>query len=464
MPSTNKLTETGINLYNTLSRDKQPLVPRDAGTVSLYVCGVTPYDALHIGHARAFMAYDVLRRVLEARGLVVKHIQNVTDVEDKIIERAKYLGESSLDLAARFAGEALEDTIALNILPAHEYPRVSGHMPEILELVEGLESKGLAYEKEGDVYFDVSKDEDYGKLSGQRVADLEAGARVDVEDKKDDPLDFALWKTAKLGEPAWDSKYGRGRPGWHIECSAMALKTLGAGFDIHGGARELVFPHHENEVAQSESYLDGEPFANIWWHCGELRVEGRKMSKSLGNFLTVRDALKKANANEWRLLFLQTHPRSPLDYSDTRLEQTKSSWARIENTLESTVEFDPASVSEAAQTFETKFDASLADDMNTPDALSVVFDAISDFNRSEDVSLGAAIRWKLEMLGFTFAAKSLGGNDVTPQLLDLLIDVRNAARERRDFKTSDAVRDRLKDLGIALEDTASGTRWKLERA
>jgi cysteinyl-tRNA synthetase len=464
-------TETGINLYNTLKRDKQPLVLREAGTVSLYVCGVTPYDALHIGHARAFMAYDVLRRVLEARGLVVKHIQNVTDVEDKIIERAKYLGESSLDLASRFAGEALEDTLALNILPAHEYPKVSGHMPEILELVEGLESKGYAYEKEGDVYFDVSRDEDYGKLSGQRVADLEAGARVDVEDKKDDPLDFALWKTAKLGEPAWESKYGKGRPGWHIECSAMALKTLGAGFDIHGGARELVFPHHENEVAQSESYLDGESFANIWWHCGELRVEGRKMSKSLGNFLTVRDALKKASPNEWRLLFLQTHPRSPLDYSDTRLEQTKSSWVRIENALESTVEIRVPTegradtlLSEAAQTFATKFDAALADDMNTPDALSVVFDAISDFNRSSDASLGATIRVKLEMLGFTFAAKSLGGNDVTPQLLDLLIEVRNGARERRDWKTSDAVRDRLKDLGIALEDTATGTRWKLERA
>jgi cysteinyl-tRNA synthetase len=454
--------QTGINLYNTLRRDKEELVLREAGVVSLYVCGVTPYDALHIGHARAFMAYDVLRRVLEARGLRVRHIQNVTDVEDKIIERAKTLGESSLGLAERFASEALEDTLALGILPAHDYPRVSGHMPEIIELVEGLENKGYAYAREGDVYFDVSKDEDYGKLSGQKPADLEAGARVGVEDKKDDPLDFALWKKAKLGEPAWDSKYGRGRPGWHIECSAMALKALGAGFDIHGGARELVFPHHENEVAQSESYLDGESFANIWWHCGELRVEGRKMSKSLGNFLTVRDALKKANANEWRLLFLQTHPRSPLDYSDTRLEQTKSSWARLENALaESTV--DSGLSSDLAQAFQSKFDAALADDLNTPDALSVAFDAITEFNRSRDAALGASIRANLEMLGFTFTEKSLGGNDVTPQLLDLLIEVRDAARERRDWKTSDAVRDRLKALGIALEDTATGTRWKLER-
>jgi cysteinyl-tRNA synthetase len=458
-------TQTGINLYNTLSRDKQELVLREAGVVSLYVCGVTPYDALHIGHARAFMAYDVLRRVLEARGLRVKHIQNVTDVEDKIIERAKYLGESSLDLAARFAGEALEDTIALNILPAHEYPKVSGHMDEILELVEGLEDKGYAYAKEGDVYFDVSRDEDYGKLSGQKPADLEAGSRVNVEEKKDDPLDFALWKKAKLGEPAWESKYGKGRPGWHIECSAMALKTLGPGFDIHGGARELVFPHHENEVAQSESYLDGQSFANIWWHCGELRVEGRKMSKSLGNFLTVRDALKKADANEWRLLFLQTHPRSPLDYSDTRLEQTKSSWARLENTLgQSTVEYDRTSASSAAQTFQTRFDAALADDMNTPDALAVVFDAVTEWNRSGDASLGAAIRANLEMLGFRFSKRELGGqSDVTPQLLDLLISVRDAARERRDWKTSDEIRDRLKTIGIALEDTPDGTRWKLER-
>ena len=461
MPETS--TQTGIQLYNTLRRDKQELVLRHAGEVSLYVCGVTPYDALHIGHARAFMAYDVLRRVLEARGLRVKHIQNITDVEDKIIERAKTLGESSLELASRFAAEALEDTLALGILPAHDYPRVSGHMPEIIELVEGLEDRGYAYAREGDVYFDVSKDEDYGKLSGQKIADLEAGARVGVEDKKDDPLDFALWKKARLGEPSWDSKYGKGRPGWHIECSAMALKTLGPGFDIHGGARELVFPHHENEVAQSESFLDGQSFANIWWHCGELRVEGRKMSKSLGNFLTVRDALKKANANEWRLLFLQTHPRSPLDYSDTRLEQTKSSWARLENALGEvgTVDFDRTS--DLSQAFQTKFDAALADDLNTPDALSVAFDAISEFNRSADAALGAAIRANLEMLGFTFVAKSLGGNDVTPQLLDLLIEVRLAARERRDWKASDAIRDRLKELGIALEDTPAGTRWKLER-
>lgn len=461
--SETQTSSTGINLYNTLRRDKEELVLREPGVVSLYVCGVTPYDALHIGHARAFMAYDVLRRVLEARGLQVRHIQNVTDVEDKIIERAKSLGESSLDLAARFAGEALEDTLALGILPAHDYPRVSGHMDEIIELVEGLEDRGYAYAREGDVYFDVSKDEDYGKLSGQKPADLEAGARVGVEDKKDDPLDFALWKKARLGEPAWNSKYGRGRPGWHIECSAMALKALGPGFDIHGGARELVFPHHENEVAQSESYLDGQTFANIWWHCGELRVEGRKMSKSLGNFLTVRDALQKANANEWRLLFLQTHPRSPLDYSDTRLEQTKSSWARLENALAEIGSSDYDRAAALAAAFQAKFDIALEDDLNTPDALSVAFDAITEFNRSGDADLGAAIRANLEMLGFTFAAKSLGGNDVTPQLLDLLIEVRDAARERRDWKTSDAVRDRLKTLGIALEDTPTGTRWKLER-
>jgi cysteinyl-tRNA synthetase len=456
--------QTGIQLYNTLLRDKEELVLREPGTVSLYVCGVTPYDALHIGHARAFMAYDVLRRVLEARGLKVRHIQNITDVEDKIIARAKTLGEDSLEMAARFAAEALEDTIALNILPAHDYPRVSHHMPEIIELVQGLEQRGYAYSRGGDVYFDVSKDEDYGKLSGQRIDDLEAGARIDPGEHKDDPLDFALWKNAKLGEPAWESPYGEGRPGWHIECSAMALKALGPGFDIHGGARELVFPHHENEVAQSESYLDGQSFANIWWHCGELRVEGRKMSKSLGNFLTVRDSLKQADANEWRLLFLMTHPRSPLDYSDTRLEQTKSSWTRLENALLEAPAgpFDRASGSEAAVQFLDKFDAALSDDLNTPDALAVAFDAVTDTNRTGDASLAAAVRSALEMLGFQFVSRGMN-DELTPKLLEILIQVRNDARERRDWKGSDAVRDRLKDLGIVLEDTPEGTRWKIEK-
>ncbi|HEX8834313.1 MAG TPA: cysteine--tRNA ligase, partial [Abditibacteriaceae bacterium] len=393
-PNTNS-TNTGIQLYNTLARDKEELVLREPGVVSLYVCGVTPYDALHIGHARAFMAYDVLRRVLEARGLRVRHIQNITDVEDKIIERAKQSGVEPLELAARFAAEALEDTRALGILPAHEYPRVSDNMIPITDLIKGLEDRGYAYARNGDVYFDVSKDEDYGKLSGQKIDDLQSGARVEAGEAKDDPLDFALWKGAKAGEPAWESQWGSGRPGWHIECSAMALNILGPGFDIHGGARELVFPHHENEVAQSESFLDGQTFAKIWWHCGELRVEGKKMSKSLGNFLTVRDALELADANVWRLLFLMTHPRSPLDYSETRLKQTRSSWTRLENAVllarkagEGTTE--STEPSDAAHAFQTAFDAALTDDLNTPVALAVVFDAVSEYNRNADASLAAA--------------------------------------------------------------------------
>ncbi|MBW3635899.1 MAG: class I tRNA ligase family protein, partial [Armatimonadetes bacterium] len=264
-----------ISLYNSLSRQKEPLSPRVEGEISLYVCGVTPYDKLHIGHARAFLTYDVLRRFLESRGLVVRHIQNVTDIDDKIINRAREVGQEPLALASHFHEESLAELAQLDILPAHQYPKVTTHIQPILNMVEKLESVGYAYAVDGDVYFDVSQDEDYGKLSGQRVEDLNAGARIEAGDIKDDPADFALWKGAKEGEPAWESRYGAGRPGWHIECSAMALEILGAGFDIHGGARELMFPHHENEIAQSESFLgEGSTFANVWWHCGELRVGG----------------------------------------------------------------------------------------------------------------------------------------------------------------------------------------------
>ena len=465
MSTSTSTSNSPLFLQNTLSRSREELIPREPGVVSLYVCGVTPYDALHIGHARAFMAYDVLRRVLESHGLRVQHIQNVTDVEDKIINRARESGEEPLVLAKRFSDEALEDTRALNILPAHEYPRVSENMVPILDLIQGLERKGFAYAKGGDVYFDVSKDLDYGKLSGQKPEELEAGARVETGEIKDDPLDFALWKSAKAGEPSWNSPYGNGRPGWHIECSAMALNILGPGFDIHGGARELVFPHHENEVAQSESYLgEGQSFAKIWWHCGELRVEGRKMSKSLGNFLTVRDALKLADANVWRLLFLMTHPRSPLDYSSKKLEETKSAWTRLQNALleQKTGEIEYSN-DQATANFVAQFEAALSDDLNTPEAIAAVFDAVGEWNRTQNAQVAQAARAALETLGFIFQATEIG-DALTPQLLGVLIQVRNDARERRDWKTSDQIRDQLKALNVVLEDTTDGTKWKIERA
>ena len=339
-----------IALYNTLSRKKEEVIPREAGKISLYVCGVTPYDALHIGHARAFLTYDVLRRVLEWRELEVVHVQNVTDVDDKIINRANELGVDPLELASRFAEEGAQELDQLGCLRAHHYPRVTGNIENIVHMIEGLIEKGYAYAKGGDVYFDVSKDEDYGKLSGQKVEDLQSGARIAPGDLKDDPLDFALWKNAKAGEPAWRSPWGDGRPGWHIECSAMALDLLGEGFDIHGGARELAFPHHENEVAQSESYLDGRCFAKTWWHCGELRVNGVKMSKSLGNFITLQEGFANASPQVWRLLFLMTHPQSPLDYSEDKLQQSKTSWARLTNALAEVPERD--SDSDAARAFE----------------------------------------------------------------------------------------------------------------
>ena len=462
-----------IQLYNTLSRSKEPLAPRTPGEISLYVCGVTPYDKLHIGHARAFLTYDVLRRFLESKGFRVRHIQNVTDIDDKIINRAREVGRDPLELASQFHEDSLVELAQLNILPANEYPRVTTHIAPILAMVQELETKGYAYAAEGDVYFDVSKDDDYGKLSGQRVEELNAGARIEPGDKKTDAADFALWKAAKEGEPSWDSPYGAGRPGWHIECSAMALELLGPGFDIHGGARELVFPHHENEIAQSESFLPhGENFANVWWHCGELRVGGQKMGKSLGNFVSLDNALNMAPKNVWRLLFLQTHPRSPLDYSPSDkeisltqpskiLEQAKSSWARINNALGELAPSNDAATSDVAAAFEAQFDAALCDDLNTPEALAAAFDAVSNFNRSGDLSLGWAARAALEMLGFSFDVESVG-DELTPQLLGLLIEVRDGARARRDFRESDRIRDRLKEVGIALEDGPDGTKWKRE--
>ncbi len=447
-----------LSLYNTLSREKEPVVPRIEGEISMYVCGVTPYDKLHIGHARAFLTYDALRRVLENRGLRVRHVQNVTDIDDKIIKRAAELGQDPLQLAAGFHEESLRELALLDILPAGEYPRVTTHIAPILAMVEELETRGFAYAREGDVFFDVSKDEDYGKLSGQRPEELRAGARIMPGETKDDPADFALWKSAKPGEPAWPSRYGAGRPGWHIECSAMALEILGEGFDIHGGARELVFPHHENEIAQSESFLgDGHDFANVWWHCGELRVNGQKMGKSLGNFITLEDALKLAPKNVWRLLFLQTHPRSPLDYTGDKLTQFKNSWARIHNALERAPQTAPSS--DAATRFQAEFAAALDDDLNTPEAIAAVFDAVSEFNRAGDEALGAAARRAMEMLGFSFEEEQVG-DELTPQLLELLIEVRQSARQRRDFSTGDTIRKRLGELGIALEDGVEGTSWK----
>lgn len=464
------MSATGIYLNNTLSRQKEELTPRRPGEISLYVCGVTPYDKLHIGHARAFLTYDVLRRFFEGEGLKVRHVQNVTDIDDKIINRAREVNRDPLELAAHFHEESLVELAQLDILPAHEYPRVTKHIDPIIKMVDRLAHTGYAYARGGDVYFDVSEDEDYGKLSGQRVEDLNAGSRIEPGELKEEAADFALWKGAKPGEPAWDSPWGPGRPGWHIECSAMALELLGEGFDIHGGARELVFPHHENEIAQSESFLGGnKTFAKVWWHCGELRVGGQKMSKSLGNFVSVSDALNLAPKNVWRLLFLQTHPRSPLDYSEDKLVQAKSSWTRIANAVTAALKDVPgqdaaeagAQPTEASTAFAARFRGALADDLNTPESLAAVFEAVSEINRSHDTALALAVKSALESIGFSLetAAASEG---IAGDLVDLIIEIRQDARERRDFKTSDLIRDRLGALGIVLEDSANGTTWKQE--
>ena len=458
-------SSTGVFLYNSLSRTREELVPREEGKVSLYVCGVTPYDVLHIGHARAFVVYDALRRTLESRGLEVLHVQNVTDIDDKIINAAAKSNTTAQELADRFSAEALVELEQLNVLPAHQYPRVTAHIEPIVSMVQVLERKEFAYARGGDVYFDVSKDQSYGTLSGQNPEELRSTGRIDPGELKDDPLDFALWKGAKPGEPSWESPWGPGRPGWHIECSAMALEILGPAFDIHGGARELIFPHHENERAQSESYLFGEAqstFARTWWHCGVVMVDGQKMSKSLGNFLSVKDALEIADRNEWRLFFLMTHPTSPLDYTEERLAQSQNAWARLYSSLHQAA---PASEkSESAVRFEEKFQAALCDNLSTPSALAAVFEAVSQSNREGDASLAGAAKEALQVLGFTFETRAQNDlGDLSPALIEMLIQVRNSARERRDFKSSDEIRAKLAELKIVLEDTPEGTRWKIER-
>ncbi|MBI3920454.1 MAG: cysteine--tRNA ligase [Armatimonadetes bacterium] len=470
-------------VYNTLQRRKEEFAPREPGRVSMYVCGVTPYDAMHVGHARTFMAYDVLRRYLESRGLELCHVQNVTDIDDKIIARATHLGEEPVLLAKRFMEEALRDCDSLGLLRAHLYPTVSGHMQEIIEMIEALVGKGAAYLREGSVYFDVSAFPGYGRLSHQNTEEMQSSGRIETDENKADPLDFALWKSAKPGEPCWDSPWGPGRPGWHIECSAMSLKYLNNGFDIHGGAIELQFPHHENEVAQSEAYTGEPPFVRYWLHSGVVFVNGQKMSKSLGNFVTVKDILKVTSAEALRLMFFTTHYRSPFDYSDSKVEESKAAWERVQQSLRLldrergdrtgkpvNCEGIEGPLAEQAVRAEARFHQAMEDDFNTPLALATLFELVSESNRyfsenppPEERRVQAAVALckltqLLSVLGFSTSDE--GGEEAVDQsadLLNLLVEVRQMARSQKQFALADVIRDRLKDLGYVLEDHAEGT-------
>ncbi|MHB9026895.1 MAG: cysteine--tRNA ligase [Armatimonadota bacterium] len=476
-----------IHLYNTLTRQQEPLITREAGKVSMYVCGVTPYDYPHLGNARAIVAFDIIRRYLEYSGYQVMYVQNFTDIDDKIINRSNELGVPWETLPERFIKVYFEEMDSLNVKRATVYPKATDNIQEIINLVQALLEKGYAYEVDGDVYYEVRKFAPYGGLSNRDINEMRSGARVEVSEQKRDPLDFALWKAAKPGEPSWESPWGPGRPGWHIECSAMSLKYLGIGFDIHGGGQDLIFPHHENEIAQSEGASSGEIFARYWLHNGFVTINKEKMSKSLGNFFTVREILEQYAPEVVRYFLTSAHYRSPLDFSTEGLDHAKAAYerlslgafniARVLTAGEQSPEDRPeqsADLLRALEASEADFRAAMDDDFNTAKAVVVLFDLTGEANRlinnkqfTPDATAlktlsdtRAQILLLADVLGIRLVAEERAEGVLMPQLMDLLITLRAQARQRKDYAQSDAIRDRLREIGIILEDTPQGTVWR----
>ncbi|MCC2959051.1 cysteine--tRNA ligase [Massilia sp. IC2-278] len=460
-----------LKIYNTLAREKQVFVPMEAGKVGMYVCGMTVYDYCHVGHARMMMAFDVIYRWLMASGYEVKYVRNITDIEDKIIKRAAENGETMSSLVNRFTKYMDEDTEALGILPPNFVPRATEHVPGMLSIIDMLEAKGLAYRSEdGDVNFAVRDFEGYGKLSGKSLDDLRAGERVDINTGKRDPLDFVLWKAAKESEPdeaKWDSKWGRGRPGWHIECSAMSCALLGEHFDIHGGGQDLQFPHHENEIAQSEGAFGG-PMVNYWIHNGFVRVDNEKMSKSLGNFFTIRDVLKKYDAEVVRFFILRSHYRSPLNYSDVHIDDAKAALTRLYTALADIHLGDEAAV-DWNEEHAVRFREAMDDDFNTPLAVAELFDLASEVNRTESVATARQLKALAGVLGllerapqdFLQAGVGAGEGGLDETQIASLIEQRAAAKKARNFAEADRIRTELTAAGIILEDKPDGTtNWR----
>ena len=452
-----------MKLYNTLSGRKEDFATSD-GNVRMYVCGITPYAPSHIGHAMMSVVFDVVRRYLEFRGYTVTHIQNFTDVDDKIIVAANDLGIPTTELAESNIQQYLEEMDALNVLRAHTYPRATTEIPAIVDMIESLEMQGYAYNVGGDVYFRVRRNDDYGKLSRRSSEDLLAGARVEVDETKEDPRDFALWKSQKPGEPAWNSPWGAGRPGWHIECSAMSMRYLEEGVDIHGGGQDLIFPHHENEIAQSESYSQQKPFARFWLHNGLLSINEDKMSKSIGNVITVGEALSRFSAPALRLFFLSSHYRNPLVYSDQNILAQERAIERIRNAANSDGKCADGEVLDASE-YRRTFVEAMDDDFNTPRALAAIFDLSRDINRSSEQgndtsSAQKTLRELVGVLGIDLnEPTSDASGDIAP-FVDLLVQIRTELRSARQFALADKIRDELADRGVSLEDSGSGTEWR----
>jgi cysteinyl-tRNA synthetase len=464
-----------LEIFNSLSGGKEPFEPIEPGRVRMYVCGMTVYDHCHLGHARVMVVFDLVVRYLRSRGYRVHYVRNITDIDDKIIDRARELGEDYHALTARFIEAMHEDAEALGIERPDEEPRATEAMGRIIAMIARLVDLGHAYHApNGDVYYAVSSYPRYGQLSRKRLEELRAGARVEVADAKRDPLDFVLWKTAKPDEPYWDSPWGRGRPGWHIECSAMATNCLGPHLDIHGGGEDLKFPHHENEIAQSEP-VTGQPFVNLWMHNGFVRVDEEKMSKSLGNFFTVRELLERYPAEAIRYFIVASQYRSPLNYSAQHLESAQAALARLYTALRG-LKAAPAKPLEP--TFLARFQAAMDDDFNTPEALAVLFDLAREINRVRGNNalaagrLAATLRGLGELLGLLQSDPDIYLQSLPPsqeaaelsrQAIEHLIDLRNAARRDKDWARADRIRADLKARGILLEDGAAGSTWRREK-
>lgn len=489
-------------VYNTLTKQKEPFVPLEPGTVKLYVCGVTVYDLCHVGHARSAIVFDVIYRYLKSRGYRVVYVRNFTDIDDKIIKRAQEEGTDYRTIADRYIRAFYEDMDALDVLRPDIEPLATDNIPQMIEIIRRLEEKGIAYKAGTDVYFAVEKFPDYGKLSGRSLDDMMAGARVEVDAHKRNPLDFVLWKGSKPGEPAWDSPWGPGRPGWHIECSAMGSRFLGPTFDIHGGGKDLIFPHHENEIAQSEAAF-GVPFVRYWLHNGFVNINNEKMSKSLGNFFTIRDILKAVHPEALRLFVISKHYRNPVDFSDEALNEAERALERLYGTLEETIartpkDMDEESVPEKAlmtqdkelfrkiAEFDDAFREAMDNDFNTAQALALLFELqratqrfLDTFGRKPLKGPAAALARKaaaclrdhghvLGLLTRTPEAffeeikrRKIAQKGIAEAEVEALIAQRIAARKEKNFAEADRIRDRLAEMGVQLEDTPEGTRWRV---
>ncbi|MDP2168022.1 MAG: cysteine--tRNA ligase [Thermodesulfovibrionales bacterium] len=489
-----------MKIYNTLTGKKEDFQPLEPGRVGIYACGVTVYDNCHIGHARSAIVFDVIRRYLAYKGFKVKFVKNFTDIDDKIINRAQKEGIGWDEVARKYTRKYSEDMERLGVEPADMEPKATEHIPEIIEIVKGLINKGYAYTVDGDVYFEVAEFRDYGKLSGREKSDMLAGARVDVDKRKRDPMDFALWKASKEGEPSWESPWGPGRPGWHVECSAMAIKHLGETFDIHGGGADLIFPHHENEIAQSEAYT-GKPFVRYWVHNGFITVDKEKMSKSLGNFFTIEEILDKFDSEAVRFFLLGTHYRSPIEFSDEQLREAEASLDRYYTTVsriddflstgkdahashgkEATEADGREALSKALSSYSARFEEAMDDDFNTALAVGHIFELIREINRFLDTSpsgkeavellravkeplsetsgvLNVFTRTPSEWALASMRTKRIGLSE--KDILDM-INERQEARERKDWARADEIRKGLEEKGIILEDKKDCTLWKVK--